>query len=37
VIPIQKISEAYDRLAKSEVKGRFVVDMASLREPSHLP
>ena len=30
VIPIQKINEAYDRLAKSDVKYRFVIDMASL-------
>jgi uncharacterized zinc-type alcohol dehydrogenase-like protein len=31
VIPIQKINEAYDRLLKSDVKYRFVIDMASLR------
>jgi uncharacterized zinc-type alcohol dehydrogenase-like protein len=31
VIPIQKINEAYDRLLKSDVKYRFVVDMASLK------
>jgi uncharacterized zinc-type alcohol dehydrogenase-like protein len=31
VIPIQKIDEAYDRLARSDVKYRFVVDMASLK------
>ena len=31
VIPIQKINEAYDRLAKGDVKYRFVIDMASLR------
>jgi len=30
VIPIQKINDAYDRLAKSEVKYRFSIDMASL-------
>lgn len=30
VIPIQKINEAYDRLAKAEVKYRFSIDMASL-------
>jgi uncharacterized zinc-type alcohol dehydrogenase-like protein len=30
VIPIQKINEAYDRLAKGDVKYRFVIDMASL-------
>ncbi len=29
-IPIQKINEAYDRLAKGDVKYRFVIDMASL-------
>ena len=32
VIPIQKINEAYDRLLKSDVKYRFVIDMASLRQ-----
>jgi uncharacterized zinc-type alcohol dehydrogenase-like protein len=31
VIPIQKINEAYERLAKGDVKYRFVVDMASLK------
>ncbi len=31
VIPIQKINEAYERLAKSDVKYRFSIDMASLR------
>jgi alcohol dehydrogenase (NADP+) len=31
VIPIQKINEAYGRLLKSDVKYRFVVDMASLK------
>ena len=31
VIPVQKINEAYDRLAKGDVKYRFVVDMASLK------
>lgn len=30
-IPIQKINEAYDRLLKSDVKYRFVIDMASLK------
>jgi len=30
VIPIQKVNEAYDRLAKSDVKYRFCIDMASL-------
>jgi alcohol dehydrogenase (NADP+) len=31
VIPIQKVNEAYDRLAKSDVKYRFCIDMASLK------
>jgi alcohol dehydrogenase (NADP+) len=31
VIPIQKINEAYDRVLKSDVKYRFVIDMASLK------
>ena len=30
-IPMQKINEAYERLLKSDVKYRFVIDMASLR------
>jgi alcohol dehydrogenase (NADP+) len=30
LIPIQKINEAYERLLKSDVKYRFVIDMASL-------
>ena len=30
IIPIQKINEAYDRLLKSDVKYRFVIDMKSL-------
>ncbi len=32
VIPIQKIEEAYGRMLKSDVKYRFVIDMASLHE-----
>ncbi len=32
LIPIQKIDEAYDRLVKSDVKYRFVIDMASLKQ-----
>ena len=32
VIPIQKVNEAYDRLLKSDVKYRFSIDMASLRD-----
>jgi uncharacterized zinc-type alcohol dehydrogenase-like protein len=31
VIPIQKINEAYERLAQSDVKYRFSIDMASLK------
>jgi len=31
VIPIQRINEAYERLAKSDVKYRFSIDMASLK------
>ena len=31
LIPISKINEAYDRLLKSDVKYRFVIDMASLK------
>jgi alcohol dehydrogenase (NADP+) len=32
IIPIQKINEAYDRLLKSDVKYRFVVDNSSLKK-----
>ena len=31
MIPIQKINEAYERMLKSDVKYRFVIDMASLK------
>jgi alcohol dehydrogenase (NADP+) len=31
LIPIQKVNEAYERLVKSDVKYRFVIDMASLK------
>lgn len=31
LIPIQKVNEAYGRLLKSDVKYRFVIDMASLK------
>jgi uncharacterized zinc-type alcohol dehydrogenase-like protein len=31
LIPMQKINEAYDRLARSDVKYRFVIDIDSLR------
>jgi uncharacterized zinc-type alcohol dehydrogenase-like protein len=32
VIPIQKVNEAYGRMLRSDVKFRFVIDMASLEE-----
>lgn len=32
LIPIQKINQAYERMLKSDVKYRFVIDMASLKE-----
>lgn len=31
MIKIKQINEAYDRLLKSDVKYRFVIDMASLQ------
>ena len=31
VIPIHKVNEAYDRMAKGDVKYRFSIEMASLR------
>jgi uncharacterized zinc-type alcohol dehydrogenase-like protein len=31
VIPIQKVKEAYERVQKSDVRYRFVIDMASLK------
>ncbi len=31
VIPIEKINEAYERVLKSDVRYRFVIDIASLR------
>jgi alcohol dehydrogenase (NADP+) len=31
IIPIQKINEAYERMLKSDVKYRFVIDLASLK------
>ena len=31
VIPIQKVNEAYDRMARGDVKYRFSIDMASLK------
>ena len=32
VIPMQSINEAYDRMLKSDVKYRFVIDLDSLRQ-----
>lgn len=32
MIPIQKINEAYERMLRSDVKYRFVIDIASLRQ-----
>jgi uncharacterized zinc-type alcohol dehydrogenase-like protein len=32
MIPIQRINQAYDRLLKGDVRYRFVIDLASLRE-----
>jgi uncharacterized zinc-type alcohol dehydrogenase-like protein len=34
VVPIQKVDEAYERVLKSDVRYRFVIDMASLASPS---
>ena len=31
IIPIQKVNEAYERMLKSDVRYRFVIDMASLK------
>jgi alcohol dehydrogenase (NADP+) len=31
VVPIQKVNEAYERVLKSDVRYRFVIDMASLK------
>jgi len=33
LIPIQQINEAYERVLKSDVKYRFVIDLASLNQP----
>jgi hypothetical protein len=33
VIPMQDIHVAYERMLKSDVKYRFVIDLASLRQP----
>jgi uncharacterized zinc-type alcohol dehydrogenase-like protein len=31
MIPMQKINEAFERVIKSDVKYRFVIDMASIK------
>jgi alcohol dehydrogenase (NADP+) len=31
MIPIEKINEAYERMLKSDVRYRFVIDIASLK------
>jgi len=36
VIPIQKLNEAYERVLRSDVKYRFVIDLASLQSSSSL-
>ncbi len=32
IVPIQAVNQAYERLEKNDVKYRFVIDMASLRQ-----
>jgi len=32
IVPIQAVNDAYERLAKNDVKYRFVIDMASLEK-----
>jgi uncharacterized zinc-type alcohol dehydrogenase-like protein len=32
MVPIQKVNEAYERVLKNDVKYRFVIDIASLRQ-----
>ena len=32
IIPIQDINKAYERMLKSDVKYRFVIDIASLKK-----
>jgi uncharacterized zinc-type alcohol dehydrogenase-like protein len=32
IIPIQKINEAYERMLRSDVKYRFVIDLGSLKK-----
>jgi uncharacterized zinc-type alcohol dehydrogenase-like protein len=31
VVPIQKVNEAYERVLKSDVRYRFVIDIATLK------
>jgi alcohol dehydrogenase (NADP+) len=31
IVPIQKVNEAYERVLKSDVRYRFVIDMATLK------
>jgi uncharacterized zinc-type alcohol dehydrogenase-like protein len=31
IIPMQQINQAYERMLKSDVKYRFVIDLASLK------
>ena len=37
VIPIQQINEAYERMVRSDVRYRFVIDIASLKRPQAMP
>lgn len=37
VMPIQQINEAYERMLKSDVRYRFVIDIASLTQPQAMP
>jgi uncharacterized zinc-type alcohol dehydrogenase-like protein len=32
IIPVEKVNEAYERTVKSDVRYRFVIDIASLRK-----
>lgn len=32
IIPIQQVNEAYERMLKNDVKYRFVIDLASLKQ-----
>jgi uncharacterized zinc-type alcohol dehydrogenase-like protein len=34
IIPIQQINEAYERVLRSDVKYRFVIDLSSLKQPA---